>query len=60
MKAKQKKRPGILIRLYPEDIKSLNSICGILCTPRENYCRRTIMERVNHQLQEQAAKEGVK
>lgn len=60
MKKVAKKRPGILIRLYPEDIKNLNAICGMLCTPRENYCRRAIMERVNSQLHEQTNKGGGK
>lgn len=47
MKKTTKRRPGILIRLYSEDISKINRVCGELCTPRENYCRRAIMQAVD-------------
>jgi hypothetical protein len=46
MKKVAKKRPGILIRLYPEDIFLLNLVTTNACTPRENYARRAIMQQV--------------
>lgn len=46
MKKKPKKRPGILIRMYSEDITNLNRVCAERCTPRENYARRAILAQV--------------
>lgn len=45
-KSKPKRRPGVLVRMYPQDILELNKVCADACTPRENFCRRAIMEAV--------------
>jgi hypothetical protein len=46
MKKTKKKRPGVLVRFYADDLARLNQVCAAQCTPRENYCRRVIMTRV--------------
>lgn len=60
MKAAQKKRPGILIRLYPEDIFLLNLVTSNACTPRENYARRAIMNQVRIDHAKMVKKGGAK
>lgn len=50
MKAKPKKRPGVLVRMYPQDIANLNRVCAERCTPRENYMRRCVLAQVNADL----------
>ncbi len=42
-----RKRPGVLLRFYPTDLARLNEVCAAACTPRENYIRRAVLERVN-------------
>lgn len=47
MAKKPKKRPGILLRMYPQDITNLNAVCAERCTPRENYARRAVLAQVD-------------
>lgn len=60
MVKKQKKRPAILIRLYPEDIVLLNLVTSNACTPRENYARRAIMQQVRIDHAKMTKKDGAK
>jgi len=39
----KRKRPGVLVRFYPDDLAALNVVCSDACTPRENYIRRVTM-----------------
>lgn len=45
-KRRSPKRPAVLIRFYATDLAALNMIVARACTPRENYCRRAIMDKV--------------
>lgn len=47
MKVKKKKRPAVLVRFYADDLARLSRVAAEQCTPRENYCRRAILERMN-------------
>lgn len=58
MKKTRSKRPGVLVRMYPEDIKNLNLVCAERCTPRENYCRRAILNQVEADLMLLKTKKG--
>jgi hypothetical protein len=40
------KRPAVLVRFYQTDLAALNLIVARACTPRENYCRRAILDKV--------------
>lgn len=46
VKAKKKKRPGMMVRFYPTDLARLSKVCADQCTPRENYVRRTVLAQV--------------
>lgn len=47
MKSKiKKRRPGLLLRMYPNDLAELSRLCAEQCTPRENYCRRAILAKM--------------
>lgn len=37
------RRPGILVRFYPQDLELLNRHCQEACTPRENFIRRSVL-----------------
>lgn len=39
----QKRRPGILLRFYPQDIARLSSIVAKVAQPRENWMRQKIL-----------------
>lgn len=44
MKAvKQKRRPGVLLRFYPQDIARLSSVVAKVGQPRENWMRQKIL-----------------
>lgn len=52
-KLPRKKRPGVLVRLYPDDLARLSKVCADQCTPRENYCRRAILAAVDQALSQE-------
>lgn len=58
--AKKKTRPGILLRMYPQDIQNLNKECASQCTPRENYMRRAVLAQLQVDMENRARKEGAK
>lgn len=43
---KHKRRPAVLVRFYATDLTNLNQVCADACTPRENFIRRAVLEKV--------------
>ena len=39
------RRPGVLVRFYPQDILLINRVAQHLQTPRESYIKRAAIER---------------